>query len=50
MMDRMKPLVTNPELLAKLYACKDVWARMTGDERKEMIRLQAESWLRQTMD
>lgn len=50
MMDRMKPLATDPELLKKLAECKAVWDSMTNEQRAETLRLQAESWTRQDMD
>jgi hypothetical protein len=50
MMDLMKPLATAPELLKKLAECEGVWERMTIEERVDMLRLQAESWCRQSMD
>lgn len=46
----MKPLTTNPELLKKLEQCKDIWAKMTPDEKEEVLRKQRESWARQDMD
>jgi hypothetical protein len=50
MMDRMKPLATDPELLKKLAECRIIWERMTSDQRAETLREQAESWTRQDAD
>jgi hypothetical protein len=47
---RMKPIQTDPKLLAALAASKDAWGRMTGDEKEAMLRKQRESWCRQDMD
>lgn len=47
---RMKPLRTDPKLLKALADSKEVWARMTDDEKEAMLRKQRESWTRQDMD
>lgn len=47
---KSKPITTNPELLSKLQACKEIWNNMTSDEKEEVLRKQRESWSRQDMD
>lgn len=47
---RMKPLRTDPKLLALLAESMAAWDKMTDDEKEKMLREQQKSWARQDMD
>jgi acyl-CoA reductase-like NAD-dependent aldehyde dehydrogenase len=46
----MKPLQDSPELLKALADAKELWEKMTPEQREEMLRKQRESWTLQDMD